>query len=131
MLAIFPTTIASQWTGQRRCSAQSRLRRSQVFQDSEMAGLGTALTALLRSAPSIGQLLYMALSRSRELDADASALDLIDRPHALVAALNKLEQFHAHAQLVPIQAMDDGVTRLLRSHPTAYERVGFLAQLAL
>jgi hypothetical protein len=60
-----------------------------------------------------------------------SALDLIDRPHALVAALNKLEQFHAHAQLVPIQAMDDGVTRLLRSHPTAYERVGFLAQLAL
>jgi heat shock protein HtpX len=94
-------------------------------------GTGTALTALLRSAPSIGQLLYMALSRSRELDADASALDLIDRPHALVAALNKLEQFHAHAQLVPIQAMDDGVTRLLRSHPTAYERVGFLAQLAL
>jgi Zn-dependent protease with chaperone function len=33
-------------------------------------GTGTALTALLRSAPSIGQLLYMALSRSRELDAD-------------------------------------------------------------
>jgi heat shock protein HtpX len=93
-------------------------------------GAGPALAALLRSAPSIAQLLYLALSRSRELDADARALDLIDRPHALVAALNKLEQFHAHAQLVPMQAMEDGVTRLLRSHPTTCERVGLLVQLA-
>jgi heat shock protein HtpX len=90
----------------------------------------TALAAFLRSAPSIGQLLYLALSRSRELDADARALDLIDRPHALVAALNKLEHFHATAQLIPMHAMEDGVARLLRSHPTTYERVGLLAQLA-
>jgi heat shock protein HtpX len=88
----------------------------------------TALAAFLRSAPSIGNLLYLALSRSRELDADARALDLIDRPHALAAALNKLEQFHAH--LVPMQAMEDSVTRLLRSHPTTHERVGLLARLA-
>lgn len=90
----------------------------------------TALAAFLRSAPSIGQLLYLALSRSRELDADARALDLIDRPHALVAALNKLEQFHAHAQWVPMQVMEDGVARLLRSHPTTNERIGLLAQFA-
>ena len=89
-----------------------------------------ALAAFLRSAPSIAQLLYLALSRSRELDADARALDLIDRPHALVAALNKLEHFHANAQLIPMHAFEDGVTRLLRSHPTTCERVGLLAQLA-
>jgi heat shock protein HtpX len=88
----------------------------------------TPLAALLRSAPSIAQLLYLALSRSRELDADARALDLIDRPRALASALNKLEQFHA--QLGPLRAVEDGVTRLLRSHPTTYERVGLLAQLA-
>jgi heat shock protein HtpX len=87
----------------------------------------TALAAFLRSAPSIGQLLYLALSRSRELDADARALDLIDRPHALVAALNKLEQFHAPAQLMPLQAVD-GIARLLRSHPTTDERVGLLVE---
>src|SRR4051812_33677789 len=56
----------------------------------------TVLAAFLQSAPSIGQLLYLALSRSRELDADARALDLVDRPHALVAALNKLERFHTN-----------------------------------
>jgi heat shock protein HtpX len=90
----------------------------------------TALAAFLRSAPSIAQLLYLALSRSRELDADVRALDLIDCPHALVAALNKLEHFHTNGQLTPMQAFEDGVTCLLRSHPTTYERVGLLAQLA-
>jgi heat shock protein HtpX len=93
-------------------------------------GANTALAAFLRSAPSIAQLLYLALSRSRELDADARALDLIDCPHAFVAALNKLEHFHSNAQLIPMQAFEDGVARLLRSHPTTYERVGLLAQLA-
>jgi heat shock protein HtpX len=93
-------------------------------------GTNTALAAFLRSAPSIAQLLYLALSRSRELDADARALDLIDCPHALVAALNKLEHFHTSAQLIPMRAFEDGVERLLRSHPTTYERVGLLAQLA-
>lgn len=93
-------------------------------------GANTAVAAFLRSAPSIAQLLYLALSRSRELDADARALDLIDRPHALVAALNKLEHFHTNAQLIPMQAFEDGIARLLRSHPTTYERVGLLAQLA-
>jgi heat shock protein HtpX len=89
-----------------------------------------ALATFLRCAPSIGQLLYLALSRSRELDADARALDLIDRPHALVIALNKLEHFHANGQLIPMQAMEDSVARLLRSHPATWERVGLLVQLA-
>jgi len=93
-------------------------------------GGNKALAAFLLSAPSIAQLLYLALSRSRELDADARALDLIDCPHALVAALNKLEHFHTNAQLIPMQAFEDGIARLLRSHPTTYERVGFLTQLA-
>jgi heat shock protein HtpX len=93
-------------------------------------GVNTALAAFLRSAPSIAQLLYLALSRSRERDADARALDLIDCPQALVAALNKLEHFHVNAQLIPMQAFEDGVARLLRSHPTTCERVGLLAQLA-
>jgi heat shock protein HtpX len=89
----------------------------------------TAFAAFLRSAPSIAQLLYLALSRARELDADATALDLIDHAHAFAAALNKLEHFHANAQLIPMHAFDDGIARLLRSHPTTFERVGLLARL--
>jgi heat shock protein HtpX len=90
----------------------------------------TPLAAFLRSAPSLGQLLYLALSRSRELDADARALDLIDRPQALITALGKLEQFHSAAQLLPLQAAQDEVARWLRSHPTTWERLGLLAQLS-
>jgi heat shock protein HtpX len=89
-----------------------------------------ALAAFLRSAPSIGQLLYLALSRSRELDADARALDLIDHPQALATALNKLEAFHANSQPIPLQAVEDSAARLLRSHPATWERIGLLAQLA-
>jgi heat shock protein HtpX len=88
------------------------------------------LAVFLRSAPSLCQLLYLALSRVRELDADARALDLIDRPQALITALGKLEQFHASAQLMPLQAMQEDVARWLRSHPTTWQRVGLLAQLA-
>jgi heat shock protein HtpX len=92
--------------------------------------MNTPLAAFLSSAPSLCQLLYLALSRSRELDADARALDLIDRPQALITALGKLEQFHSASQLLPLQAMEEGVARLLRSHPTTWERVELLAQLA-
>ena len=92
--------------------------------------VNTAFAAFLRSAPSIGQLLYLALSRSRELDADARALDLIDHPQALATALNKLEAFHAGPQLIPLQAVQDDVARLLRSHPATFERIGLLAQFA-
>jgi len=38
--------------------------------------LSRPLTALLSAAPAIGQLLGLALSRIRELDADATALEL-------------------------------------------------------
>jgi hypothetical protein len=31
---------------------------------------------------------------------------------------------------LPLQAMEEGVARLLRSHPTTWERVELLAQLA-
>jgi heat shock protein HtpX len=89
-----------------------------------------ALAAFLRMAPAIGQLLFLALSRSRELDADARALDLIDHPQALVTALGKLEQFHAPSWFGALQAVEDGVARLLRSHPATSERVGLLVRLA-
>jgi len=44
------------------------------------------LAALLRAAPSIAQLLRLALSRTRELDADATALELTGDWQALRCA---------------------------------------------
>ena len=49
----------------------------------------------LASTPAIARLLFLAFSRLRELDADALAVDLIDDPEALAAALSKLEHFHS------------------------------------
>jgi heat shock protein HtpX len=90
-----------------------------------------SLALFLSNAPAIGQLLYLALSRVRELDADALALELIDDPHALVNALHKLECFHSGSTF-PLQAtIEDGLVRLLRSHPATSERVGRLLRLAL
>lgn len=48
--------------------------------------VGGPFTNLLASAPIISELLCRALSRIRELDADAAALELTDNSHAFLAA---------------------------------------------
>jgi heat shock protein HtpX len=91
----------------------------------------TPLAMFLFSAPAIGQLLYLALSRVRELDADALALELIDDPQSLVTALHKLEHFHFGFHLPSHAALEDGLARFLRSHPVTAERVAILLRLAM
>lgn len=88
------------------------------------------LVTFLSSAPAIGQLLYLALSRVREFDADALALELIDDPRSLVTALHKLEDFHSGIQFPSPAAMECETVRFLRSHPATSERVGVLLRLA-
>jgi heat shock protein HtpX len=88
---------------------------------------GRGLTALLSAAPAIGQLLCLALSRIRELDADATALELTEDTLGLVAALDKLERYHTGSL---VAAFEDDAMRLLRSHPATSQRVGTLLNLA-
>jgi len=93
--------------------------------------LNRPLAALLRAAPSIAQLLRLALSRTRELDADATALELTGDWQALIAALDKLERHHAGLPVLSVAAArENGPMRLLRSHPATSERVGALLSLA-
>ena len=75
-------------------------------------------------------LLRLALSRTRELDADATALELTGDWQALIAALDKLERHHSGFAVHSLAARDDGSMRLLRSHPATSERVGALLNLA-
>jgi heat shock protein HtpX len=86
------------------------------------------LAALLSAAPALGQLLGLALSRVRELDADATALELTGDSQALIAALSKLEFHHGGRPAAP--ALEADPMRLLRSHPATAERVGALLSLA-
>jgi heat shock protein HtpX len=88
------------------------------------------MITLLSAAPAIGQLLCLALSRIRESDADATALELTGNWQGLVAALNKLERHHTGSSVLPVAAFEDGPLRLLRSHPATAERVGALLGFA-
>jgi heat shock protein HtpX len=110
-----------------RAIAQTALSGLQGLASRRMAA---PLAALLASAPVIAQLLWLALSRLRELDADAVALDLVDDPRALVAALGKLERHHTGVDPVLSLVPSDDQFRLLRSHPATWERVDILLKLA-
>jgi heat shock protein HtpX len=98
-------------------------------QDRALA-ISRPLAMLLSAAPTIGQLLCLALSRVREMDADALALELTNDSRALVAALGKLERHHTGSSVLPTAAFEDGPMRFLRSHPATAERVGTLLSLA-
>jgi len=87
------------------------------------------LATLLSAAPTLGQLLGLALSRVRELDADATALELTGDSRALIAALGKLERHHTGSALMSVSALGHDPMRLLRSHPATSERVGTLLNL--
>jgi heat shock protein HtpX len=86
---------------------------------------------VLIAAPSISALVQLALSRSREYEADLGAVELTGDPLGLASALNKLEAprngllsrlFH------PGPRIPD--PSLLRTHPPTEERVRRLLELA-
>jgi heat shock protein HtpX len=85
------------------------------------------LAMLLAAAPALARLLFLALSRIRELAADAMALDLIDHPRALADALCKLEFFHSGLTPFDAHLQDHPDARPLRSHPGTWERLSHLA----
>jgi heat shock protein HtpX len=91
---------------------------------------GRPLAELLRSASTISHLLCLALSRARELDADAVALELVDDPRSLVAALNKLERHHTDSSFAFEAAPSGSLLGYLRSHPATAERVSIIMSLA-
>ncbi|MCO5148504.1 MULTISPECIES: zinc metalloprotease HtpX [unclassified Shinella] len=78
---------------------------------------------LLIVSPTIASLLQLALSRTREFQADATAAELMGDPEALVAALWKLEgaERNLWESRFPGRRMPD--LRILRTHPLTRERV--------
>lgn len=87
--------------------------------------------ALLLLAPVAGTLLQLALSRTREFDADAAAVALTGDPQGLIGALAHLEQRQGRwlEQLIlPGRRVPD--PSLLRTHPPTEERIRRLAALA-
>lgn len=88
-----------------------------------------AIVALLL-APTASSLLQLALSRAREFDADLEAARLLGDPQALALALAKLERRESRmweTLLLPGSRVPD--PSILRSHPSAVERIERLKEL--
>ncbi len=86
---------------------------------------------LLILAPLVNGLLQLALSRSREFDADRGAVALTGDAAGLAAALLKLEHYAA-ALLRQVVVPGHGVPQpsILRTHPPTHERILRLELLA-
>ena len=85
---------------------------------------------VLMAAPTVGGLLQMALSRTREFDADLGAAILTGDPDGLASALAKLERAHGRIWetiFLPAGRIPD--PSVLRSHPLTADRIARLKAL--
>ncbi len=85
---------------------------------------------VLIASPTIGGLLQMALSRTREFDADLGAAMLTGDPDGLAMALGKLERAQGRlweSMVLPGGRIPD--PSILRTHPLTAERISRLMQL--
>ncbi|HZP82796.1 MAG TPA: zinc metalloprotease HtpX [Chthonomonadaceae bacterium] len=98
-----------------------------------------ALLAIIL-APIAAFLIQMAISRSREFEADATGARLSGKPLALASALRKIEAY-AEARPLPINPSTahmyiinplraEGIYNLFRSHPPTAERIARLQAIA-
>ena len=106
--------------------------------DDDEGGGGNILVVLLMAilAPIAAMLIQMAISRSREYQADATAAKIIHAGQPLANALLKLEEYNkrlpmqvnpAQAQMYIVNPLSaGGFTRLFSTHPPIEERVARL-----
>jgi heat shock protein HtpX len=83
---------------------------------------------LLIFAPTISALLQLALSRTREYNADIGAVELMGDPEALATALAKIEN-HGEALLKYLPWIVKPHSQLLRTHPPTNERIRRLLEI--
>ena len=101
------------------------------------------LLAMALLAPIAAMFIQMAISRTREYDADEDGAKLTGDPLALASALRKLEAGVAQAPLQPTPALQNSshmmianpfrpqdVSRLFSTHPPMAERIARLEQMA-
>ena len=87
---------------------------------------------LLYLAPTIGSLLQLGLSRTREYDADLEGARLTGDPRGLASALEKLERYQGsfwEDLMFPVPSRRIPQPSLLRSHPPTDQRVARLLAL--
>ena len=100
-------------------------------------GIGAFLMLIL--APLAALLIQMAISRSREFDADAASARYTGRPYELISALQKLD---VYSKRLPLEATPstahmfiikpftgESLMRLFSTHPSTEERIARLQRM--
>jgi heat shock protein HtpX len=106
--------------------------------DDEDRGNPVAAIAMMILAPIAAMLIQMAISRSREYDADAASAKYVGSPYPLIGGLQKLESW---SKRIPMDASPStahmfiikpftGQTlmRLFSTHPSTEERIARLQE---
>jgi heat shock protein HtpX len=104
--------------------------------DDDNRGNALAALAMMILAPIAAMLIQMAISRSREYDADAASAKYVGSPYPLINGLEKLEGF---SKRIPMDASPstahlfiikpfsgDSLMRLFSTHPPTEERIARL-----
>ncbi|HEX4748630.1 MAG TPA: zinc metalloprotease HtpX [Bryobacteraceae bacterium] len=102
--------------------------------DREGGGIGALLMMIL--APIAALFIQMAISRSREFDADVASAKYTGRPYELISALQKLETY---SRQMPLEATPstahmfiiqpftgESLMRMFSTHPSTQERIARL-----
>ena len=108
----------------------------------DLTTFGQAVLALMILAPMAAGLVQMAISRSREYEADRVGAEIANDPHALASALQKIEAYAkrihnptaernpASGQLFIINPLAGrGADNLFSTHPATGNRVRALVEL--
>jgi heat shock protein HtpX len=89
-----------------------------------------AAIALLYFAPTLSSLLQLALSRSREFDADLGGASLTGDPEGLALALGKLERYQGRLwENIFMPGRGIPIPSVLRTHPQTSDRIARLMAL--
>jgi len=104
--------------------------------DDNNRGGGLSAIIMMLLAPLAAGLIQMAISRSREFDADAASAKYVGSPYPLIGALQKLETY---SKRIPMDATPstahlfiikpftgDGMMRLFSTHPSTADRIARL-----
>jgi heat shock protein HtpX len=104
--------------------------------DRDRGGNPIAALAMLILAPLAAALIQMAISRSREYDADAASAKYVGSPYPLIAGLEKLDSW---SKRIPMDATPgtahmfiikpftgESLMRLFSTHPSTADRIARL-----
>lgn len=137
---ILTGTIAAVFSGAIAMLANTARYNVNARQNQRNGGLGTLLAVILM--PIAATIIRLAVSRTREFEADAGSAHLTGHPEYLISALEKLDGYSKNYQMQrannqtahmfiinPLSGMKNNFTSLFSTHPSTKNRIARLKEM--